>query len=148
MIGFANSSRSLCLDTRYLTFKPNFLRPRIAQRNFFGVWRGGKKDPFGLELSLRFTKAYRSWPINVSIQEVAAWPLGCSSWFILTWQPWARVVASVQTAVALKRLEASEWYYDSPYYGVEHLTGLSEGLNGIASPGCRTLQREPETSSF
>lgn len=59
-MGFANSSRSLCLDTRYLTFKPNFLRPRFAQRNFFGVWRGGRKDPLGLKLSLRFTKAYWS----------------------------------------------------------------------------------------
>lgn len=89
---------------------------RLCKGISLAFGEGKKKDPFGLELSLRFTKAYRNWPINVSIREVAAWPLGCSSWFIPTWQLWARVVASVQTAVALKRLEASkdsEWYYDN-----------------------------------
>lgn len=88
MMGFANSSRSLRLDTRYLTFKPNFLRPRFTQRNFLWSSEKGekktKKTPFGLELSLRFTKANRGWPIKVSIRGAAAWPLGCSSWFMVT----------------------------------------------------------------
>lgn len=44
MMGFANSSRSFCLDTRYLTFKPNFLRPQFEHRNSCRVLHGHKKN--------------------------------------------------------------------------------------------------------
>lgn len=76
LMEFANSSRSFCLDTRYLTFKANFLRPQFVQRSCFGVlWRQKKKlDPFQWQPSLRFTVAYQRWPIKVNMQEVAVWP--------------------------------------------------------------------------
>lgn len=47
-MGFANSSRSFCLDTRYLTFKPSFLRPQFVQRSCFGVLHKQKKRPLSM----------------------------------------------------------------------------------------------------
>lgn len=43
MMGFASSTRSVCLDTRYLTFKPNFLRPHFVQKNSFRSFACGEK---------------------------------------------------------------------------------------------------------
>lgn len=42
--GLASSTRSVCLDTWYLTFKPNFLRPQFVQKEFH-MWK--TRDPFG-----------------------------------------------------------------------------------------------------
>lgn len=89
MIGFANSSRSLLPWHTILDIQTKLPPPTDCAKEF--LWRGGG-DPFGLELSLRFTKADRSRPRKASIREAAAWPRGCSSWVILTPQPRARVV--------------------------------------------------------
>lgn len=123
MMGFANSTRSFCLDTWYLTFKPNFLRPQFVQKKFFWSSAFAKKRPLSTgTVSLRCIVAYQRWPIKANMQEVAVWPFCSGLWFIIT------------LMCAGNSLRSTSWHQSEQQYGQKHYEARSQNISPTQKP--------------
>ena len=112
MMGFANSTRSVCLDTRYLTFKPNFLRPHFVQKNSFRsfcMWQKKQKDPFGqglVEVHRGMIEMTYKKPTCERLQpDPPAAVCDSSSHYVHWQQPRVSILASIRAAVWPKHYE-------------------------------------------
>lgn len=104
-MGFANSSRSFCLDTRYVTFKPNFLRPQFVRRNSSGVLREHKKRPLSTGT---VSEIHRGIPEMTYKSQHAR---GCSLTLLL------QLVIHHHTMCTGNSLRSTSWHQSKQLYG-------------------------------